>query len=312
MKPAPLFDDVADGPDGGAAFWLTARDGVRIRIAVWPDGEKGTVLLFPGRTEYVEKYGRAARDLRTRGYATVTLDWRGQGLAERMLNAPEVGFVDDFMDYQLDVMALARALPALDLPSGPHFLLAHSMGGAIGLRALFEGLKVPAAAFTAPMWDIMMPTPMRAAARVLTTATRPTPLGRRFAPGTSGNRSYVDAAAFEGNDLTADAEMFAYMQRQVTDHPELTLGGPSLIWVHEAMREIGQLAHRPSPDIPALTFLGGEERIVSPDAIRQRMARWPGGRLIEVAGARHEVMMEGPDTRRMVFDEICALFDAAL
>ena len=72
MTPAPLYTDIADGPSGGQAFWLTAEDGVRLRAAIWPGGSKGTVFLLPGRTEYIEKYGRAAGDLAARGFATAT------------------------------------------------------------------------------------------------------------------------------------------------------------------------------------------------------------------------------------------------
>ena len=53
--PAPLFDDVRAGPDTGAAYWATTSDGVRVRLGVWPKADaRGTVLLFPGRTEYIE------------------------------------------------------------------------------------------------------------------------------------------------------------------------------------------------------------------------------------------------------------------
>lgn len=306
-----MFHEVSGGPEGAEAFWLTARDGVRIRIGVWPKGQKGTVLLFPGRTEYVEKYGSAARDLAARGYASVAIDWRGQGLAERMLNSPAVGFVSDFTEYQDDVRALVRALPRLGVPA-PYFLVAHSMGGAIGLRALCDGLAINAAVFSAPMWDIKMPPPMRVAARALTSVSRPLGLGARYAPGTTGDQTYVEAAPFEGNDLTTDPEMFAYMQRQVAEHPDLALGGPSLIWLHEAMREIAQLSRCPSPDVPTLTFLGTDEQIVCPEAIVDRMDRWPSGRLLMVEGARHEVMMETPARRTLFFDEACRHFDAAL
>ena len=81
MESAPLFAEIADGPDGGEAWWLTADDGVRIRVGAWAkDAPKGTVLLFPGRTEYIEKYGRTAAHLARRGYATRWLP--GQGLPQ--------------------------------------------------------------------------------------------------------------------------------------------------------------------------------------------------------------------------------------
>ena len=68
MTEAPLFHDVADAPADGRAFWLHAADGVRLRVGLWRhEGAQGTVFLLPGRTEYIEKYGRAAADLRARG-----------------------------------------------------------------------------------------------------------------------------------------------------------------------------------------------------------------------------------------------------
>ena len=54
---APLFTDIHPGPTGGEAFWAQTSDGVQIRVAHWPtENAKGTVLMFPGRTEYIEKY----------------------------------------------------------------------------------------------------------------------------------------------------------------------------------------------------------------------------------------------------------------
>lgn len=57
---APFLTDLAQGPDGARAVWVQAVDGKRIRLGHYPGGEKGTVLLYPGRTEYIEKYGRLA------------------------------------------------------------------------------------------------------------------------------------------------------------------------------------------------------------------------------------------------------------
>ena len=310
MESAPLFHDLADGPESGTAYWLTARDGHRLRIGVWDEGKRGTVLLFPGRTEYVEKYGRAAHDLHTRGYATVVVDWRGQGLAERMLPDPAVGFVQRFTDYQHDVEAVMEALPALNLPR-PLYLLAHSMGGCIGLRAMLEGLEVQAACFTGPMWGIEIPPLLRPAAWAITFASRQIGLGARYAPGSSGGAAYPEAAPFEGNELTTDPEMYAYMRRQTALRPALSLGGPSLHWVHEALREIRALRRRPSPAQPALSFVGSDEAIVAPKAIEERMARWPGGVLHRVPGARHEMMMETPARRAHFFDTTAQFFAAA-
>ena len=50
-----------------------------------PPGRKGTVCVFPGRAEFIEKYFEVVRDLRARGFAVATIDWRGQGLSDRAL-----------------------------------------------------------------------------------------------------------------------------------------------------------------------------------------------------------------------------------
>ena len=52
-----------------------------------------------------------------------------------------------------------------------------------------------------------------------------------------------------------------------------------------------------SPTVPCLVGMGTDERVVDPRAIPERMARWPGGRLEVIAGARHEVLMERPELR---------------
>lgn len=303
---APFFADVAEGPAGGEAFWVPTSDGVRIRVGVWPTGAKGTVLLFPGRTEYIEKYGRAAGDLALRGYSTITVDWRGQGLADRPLANRVIGHVGSFSEYQLDVQAVIGAAKGLRLPE-PFFLVAHSMGGCIGLRALINGLDVRSAAFSAPMWGILMPVWKRMVATVLGHVSGWTGTERRMAPGTSA-KSYIADVAFAENVLTTDPEMWRYMHRQIVAHPELSLAGPSLAWLHEAMIECNRLALAPSPDLPVLTALGTAEKVVDPAQIHKRMARWPKGRLDLYEGAEHEVIMETPDRRKRFFDAAAALF----
>lgn len=309
--PAPFSQATSDGPPGGSAHWITAADGVRLRIAHWPsEARRGTVALFPGRTEYVEKYGRTARDFVARGYDVVSIDWRGQGLADRLTRDRQTGHVGAFIDYQQDVTALWAAMNTLDLP-GPRFLIAHSMGGCIGLRAVMEGLEVNAVVFSAPMWGILIAPALRPVAWTLGWGSERIGLGHLYAPGT-GPKNYVEVQPFDGNTLTRDPEMYGYMQAQLADRPELGIGGPSFHWVHEALAECRTLARRPAPKLPCLTFLGTEEKIVDPSRIRDRMAHWIGGALRMVDGAEHEVLMERPGIRHAITAEVADFFDANL
>ena len=296
MEAAPFYDDVAEAPAGATSVWLRTSDGVRIRAAHWRGGTKGTVLLFPGRTEYIEKYGPAAGEFAARGYAMAVLDWRGQGIADRLLDERAPGHVDRFGDYQRDVAAFMAFVRAEKLPE-PCFLIGHSMGGCIGLRSIYDGIK---------MHPLLRPV-----AWTLSTLAPMVGMGDRLVPSTSP-MTYVLEAPFEGNVLTRDREMFEFMQRQLTTHPDLAIGGPTLQWLREALRETRALARRPSPGLPCLTVLGLEERIVNAPAIHDRMQRWPGAEFDLVGNAEHELMMESPAIRTRFYDKCAELFESRL
>ena len=312
MQEAPLYQDVCFGPDGGRAFWVAAADGTRLRLAHWPAHpaleHRGLVLLFPGRTEFVEKYGTTARELAAMGYDTLTIDWRGQGLSDRKGCAnPMVGHVGDFAEYQQDVQAMVQAAGALEL-AGPRYLLSHSMGGAIALRALHQGLAVEAAAFSAPMWGILMAPHLRPFAWASSWLSRYIGMGCRLAPGTT-IETYVQVQPFEDNQLTTDPARYVLLQKQVELHPDLALGGPSMRWLYAALRETRALRRLAPPPIPAHTFLGTNERIVDTGPIRELMRRWgAAGKLEMIEGAEHEVLMEQPETRAMVNAALARLF----
>lgn len=306
MEQAPFFA-IPEGEALAQAYWTKASDGVRLRVAVWEKTEaKGTVLLFPGRTEYVEKYALAAGELAENGYPTISIDWRGQGLADRLQDNINAGHVGKFSDYQLDVQALLEAAETLELPK-PYFLLGHSMGGAIGLRALYNDLPVKAAAFTGPMWQIGLGK-LRPLAYLLSIVLRGLGMGNWLAPGTK-NETYVLDVAFEDNQLTKNRGMYARLQAQARANIQLCIGGASVRWVHEALRECYNMARKPAPKVPCVTFLGTDEKIVDPDAIKSRITGWENGTLEMVEGGEHEVLMEGPEIRQPIMATISALFD---
>ncbi|MEY8830675.1 alpha/beta hydrolase [Sedimentitalea sp. XS_ASV28] len=305
---APLHDDMVGVPEGGRAYWLKTSDGIRIRVGVWrPEGRtRGTVLMLPGRTEYVEKYGDTAGELGRRGYATLVIDWRGQGLADRLLDDTRLGHVNIFTDYQKDLAAAMKLARAIELPT-PFHLIGHSMGGGIGLRAVMEGLPVQSCAFTGPMWGIYMSPMVKPFGWALSHVAPMVGMGTRLPPSTR-HEGYVTANAFDGNALTTEPSMYRMMQDQLAAHPELGIGGPTLVWLRESLMECRTLAQRPSPDLPCITFLGSGEQIIDCEDVRQRMDRWPNGRLEIVQGARHEVLMETPEIRADVFDQLDELF----
>ncbi|MEM8786728.1 MAG: alpha/beta hydrolase [Pseudomonadota bacterium] len=279
---------------------------MRLRAAFWA-GDGTTVVVGQGRTEFLEKYGQVAGDLRDRGFAVAMVDWRGQGLSDRALADRRIGHVGAYAEYQRDLDALLAGVAAAGLPPAT-LLLAHSMGGAIGLRALGRGL-FDRAVFSAPLWDLPRPPLVSWLLEPLLAAAPRLRLGHRLLPG-HGLEPVALRDAYDGNDLTSDPDQYARFQTLLRAHPDLQLGGASLGWVAATLAEIRALAAAPAPDTPILTFLGGEERVVAPGAIRRHSARQTGARLVELDGARHETLMETPQIRTRIWREIDAFCSA--
>jgi len=306
LIPAPFHNDVALAPVGVECLWLTAEDGTRIRVAIWGAGTKGTIFLMPGRTEYIEKYGLSVGNYIDTGFSVVVVDWRGQGLADRDTAKHGIGHVDSFSQFQQDVDAVLTVIKDRGLPQ-PLFLIGHSMGGAIGLRALHRHDIFKAAVFSAPMWGIKIGAALRPVAWGLGIGSAAIGNSKWLAPGYS-EESYTATADFDENLLTSDKEMFKYMNDQLDAYPEFSLGGPSVGWGYEGLKECKKLAAMPAPAQPARTFYGAKEGIVVIDAITAQMAKWPNGAQKVYEDGNHEIMMEAPQIRNDFFQRSIAFF----
>src|SRR5690242_7743208 len=129
-------------PDNVVSGAIKTRDGLSLRFARWapPPGRKGTVVLMQGRAEFIEKYFETVRDLRARGFAVATFDWRGQGLSDRALADPRKGYVRSFSEYAIDLETVMEQVVLPDCPP-PIYALAHSMGGSIAIKACHDGSR---------------------------------------------------------------------------------------------------------------------------------------------------------------------------
>ena len=303
MNTAPLYTDLEGMPEGGKAYWRRCTDNTRIRVALWRGGDKNeTVLIFPGRTEYIEKYGPTVQEFLNRGYSVAVIDWRGQGLSDRHPKRPQMGWVQDFADYQQDVKQMLGAVGDAGFPR-PTVLLSHSMGGAIGLRALLNQLDVKKTIFSAPMWGIYVEPRLRFVAGMVSKFSRTLGFGARYIP-SAGPANYVEKQPFKGNVLTNDAATYKWMQDHLAQHPVLGLGGPSCNWYNRAVCECCDLRkHAPAPH-ETLVFLGTNEAIVDAEVIHELMASWSNGKLVEIDGAQHEILMEEPHVRKQFWDEV--------
>ncbi len=295
MDKAPFFSDICDvgGLDKGLhCQWARAVDGRRLRIAVWNKGADKSVLIIQGRTEYMEKYDGVVGQWLARGYNVLTYDVRGQGLSARAFALPIIGHVKSFGEYQLDIDAVLDV--AMDLGVAfPKTLLCHSMGGAIGLRALHRNPRFERVIFSAPMWGIEMPRLQRFVFQPLSLLMWAFGQAHQRTPSTL-TRNYVFTAPFEDNILTTNRAEYDKIKQQLLARPQLEIAGPSMAWLRAALKETHGLRRLPPPDRPCLCLLGGQEQVVDSQAIRDKMGLWGDGELAFYEGARHEVLFETP------------------
>ena len=295
-------------PPGAIVSMASAVDGAALRVALWrPTTEPiGTLSIFPGRAEFIEKYFETVTEALARGFIVTVMDWRGQGLSTRQIANRRKGHIDDFSVFERDIDALVRQTLEPFCPK-PWFALGHSMGGAILLmnaqsgRSPFELL-----ALTAPMidiWGIRLPR----AGRLLAESLDALGFGGAFVP--FGKADSVMSKPFEGNVLTGDPRRYARSAAVLAADADLGLGDPTIGWAHAAFRLIDQFADAEYPRrilTPTLIFSAGDDHVVDARAVERFAARLKAGRAISLTGARHEILME----RNSIRDLFWAGFDA--
>jgi lysophospholipase len=295
-------------PEGAVSGTLKTRDGVELRYARWPPppGRKGTVCLFQGRAEFIEKYFETVRDLRARGFAVATLDWRGQGLSERALRNRRKGYVRTFSQYHTDLETFINEVVLPDCPP-PVFALAHSMGATVLLRASFAGHRwFDRMVLLAPM--IALPGARRSVGtRMAIRTLRMMGLGGLYVPG--GDATVMMQRPFIGNLLTSDPVRYARNIAVLEAEPALAIGWPTVAWTDSAFNVMGEISERGYAGRirqPMLIIAAGLDGIVSTPAIDEFSVRLRAGSHLIVPGARHELLMEQDRFR----GQVLAAFDA--
>ena len=281
-------------PPGAVVGVIETEDRVPLRFARWrpPPGPRGTICLLQGRSEFIEKYFEVVKLLQARGFAVATLDWRGQGLSKRVLSDPRKGYVRRFSDYDRDLKALVNEVMLPDCPP-PFFVLAHSMGGAVALRALHAGRRwFERAVLSAPMIALAGRASTGMARNSMRTM-RWAGLGGSYIP--TGGATAVPAMPFAGNVLTSDPMRYERTGAIIEAAPELGLGSPTIAWLDTAYGVMAEFAKPSYPRAirqPVLMVAAGQDAVVSTQAIEQFAIRMRAGAHVIVPGARHELMME--------------------
>ncbi len=325
------------------------QTGVRIAYGVLAQPGDATpraaVVIANGRTESYLKYRELALTLWCRGYAVYMPDHRGQGLSTRVLAYRDGvtrrredetpgqyvnrGHVEDFDNHVGDLEHFVHQVVPANVP---RLLLAHSMGGAIGLRLL---QKQPALFVAAALSSPMLGVPVQFACGGL--AAWGEQRGRdAYVPGSGPwadeeRYPYREDLAFllrvgwhyTGSPVRHDLwhREFALPRRAPDGRIEdLRIGGPTLGWFAAACDIVDKLqSDAARVRIPVLVLIAADDTVI-PEG-RQRAlcaaiaanAAPPGGcRAVRIDEARHEMFIERDQARDRLLSEVFAFFERQL
>lgn len=289
--------------------FLHTFDGTRIRSGHWRTDHlpcRGTVVVLGGRAEFIEKYGEVIRNLMQRGFDVSSMDWRGQGLSDRMLDDATKGYVESYQHYVQDLKHYIDRVVSEGCRR-PLMMMAHSMGASIVLHFLKRFTDVvDKAVLLSPMVDLRTrPIPYFIAKWCSGLMVR---LGRGDAAIPSIQRNDSFFRPFRQNWLTGDRDRFNRIQCLLKHNPRLSVNAVTFQWL---MATFAAIDHFRQPGFcdtihtPLLLVAAGRDRVVSNEATYRLAEKLPHGRIITVAGARHEILQEQDGMR----DQFWQAFD---
>ena len=280
-------------PGGHKVSRVVTQDGVGLRAAHWkPAGrENGKVaLVLQGRTEFIERYAETVGELLRRGFHVVSFDWRGQGGSARLLPDRAKGHVQRFDDYLFDLDAvLTQIVDPLD--GMVKIALAHSMGGAVLLRALQRnGHGFERCVLSAPMIGLSMVNAPKVAGFAAGLLAK-LGLSVRYVPGGTAEPTFP----FPDNPLTRDASRHAIAGKVFEMAPDLAIGSPTIGWTATSFNAMFDLQH---PSVasaiatPILIAASPTDRITSTPVAQAFAERLPNGQFLAIPDAEHEILLE--------------------
>ncbi|MBR3502855.1 MAG: alpha/beta hydrolase [Clostridia bacterium] len=250
---------------------------------------KGTVMIVHGFTENAYKFSEITYSLLKSGYSVLAYDQRGHGLSWRKEGLPDTSLthVDDFEEYVKDMEIVCGKL-LKGMPE-PHFVFAHSMGGAVtGLFLERHADVFKKAVLCAPM---IAPNrsglPLGLAKAVCGV---PTVLGKGM------KRSFLSKPYSGPEDFAtscaAGRERFDWYDAVKQAHPEFQNNSPSYRWILEAVGVTKKLLAPGAPEkiaCPVRLYTAETDFSVLPEPQEAFIRRVKQGKRVFVPGSKHEI-----------------------
>ena len=283
---------------------ITGVAGIELNYLKYGEqGDKGAVVISPGRSEATIKYLELAYDLGLQGYGPIYVSSdRGQGLSERMLSNPRKGYVRHFYSYSRDLNTFMNQVVVPENRFKRLYLIAHSMGGAAAAIYL-QNFKshFHKVVLTAPMLQLDLGDNSERSVLIQTAFVCKVPFGpycTDYIPGGS-DREIRDT--FEENEVTSSRVRFNFQEDFLRRWPELKFGSPTYRWLREALVATRKLRHENAIariQTPILLLQAQKDTVVKNFGQNQFCERTPFCELTVMEDAKHEIFSERDEIRK--------------
>jgi lysophospholipase len=287
--------------------YLYIHDSLRLRYGHWRSEHttcRGTVVVLGGRAEFAEKYQETIQDLLDRGFDAFSMDWRGQGMSERLLEDATKGYVETYDHYVGDLnLFLEKIVYKMGHP--PFIVMAHSMGANIVLQLLNQSPRhIERAVLLAPMVDIRTDPFPYTFARWCSQLSVKMGMGEAKIPVLQRYDTYH--RPFRSNWLTHDSVRFNHVRNLLKQNSQLVVSTITFGWLAATYAAIDRV-HQPdflkSIATPMLLVVAGQDRVVSNSAVRYIDRVLPSSRIVTISGAYHEILQEQDLLRNQFWQE---------
>lgn len=271
------------------------------------DNSKANLIILPGLSEFGEKYIETACFFYELGYNVYIIDWAYQGRSTRFRENSHKRHSDG---YDSDISDLHYLVTNIVKMGQPVHMLAHSMGGNIGLRYLLKHQNTfKSASLSAPMLGILdLKHREKLVGSILsllkTKYTAYVPGGKNWRESTRPNN--------RKDIFSSDHIRRKIHNAWCLSNPSLQVGNPTLGWIYHSLVSINILKDKKKLrkiKTPILLAYAESEEIVDNAAIKRKSKTLPNAKLLELKNSKHEILVEKDQVRDVFLEETVKIFN---
>jgi len=282
----------------GLSKFYAGLDNKSIHFRQFKRGAKQALIILPGRTEPTKKYAELVFDLSHLDMDFFLWDPRGQGYSDRLVSDPQKGYVESYKDYLTDFDLFMKE--NISNRYDQVFILAHSMGGAIGLRyAQLNPGAIDKLVLSSPMLEIktngIPEGPTLALMRVLKAIGKK----RDYVP---GGGPLATSVPFSENRVTSSKERYEMARRIEAVEPELLMGSSTNNWLLEAIKMTRKIYRQRQKlaGTPLLIFQAAKDEFSKDKRQKNLCLQAARCQFERLENSKHEIFQESNQIRNKV------------